>query len=119
VLTADLIWATASIVGLTALLVSQIAFDAIRVAEAGCLIYLGVRISGHEVQIQAGPYPKDNEPRTMALPNDLLDQLATWISERDLRTGDLLFATREGTPISRNTFSTRVRPAGGATSHQS
>jgi len=54
------------------------------------------------------PYPKDNEPRTMALPEDLLDQLAAWISERGLRAGDLLFATRDGTPISRNTFRTRV-----------
>jgi threonine/homoserine/homoserine lactone efflux protein len=45
VLTADLVWATASMVGLTALLVSsQVAFDAIRVAGAGYLIYLGVRL---------------------------------------------------------------------------
>lgn len=54
------------------------------------------------------PYPKDNEPRTMALPPDLVTQLAAWISQRRLRAGDLLFATREGTPISRNTFRTRV-----------
>ncbi|MBD2760851.1 LysE family translocator [Yimella sp. cx-573] len=45
VLTADLIWATASIVGLTALLVSsQLAFDTIRVAGAAYLIYLGVKL---------------------------------------------------------------------------
>ena len=54
------------------------------------------------------PYPKDNEPRTMALPEDLVTQLADWISTRHLGPGDLLFATREGTPISRNTFRTRV-----------
>ncbi len=54
------------------------------------------------------PYPKDNEPRTMGLPPELLDQLAEWITERDLGPDDLLFATRDGTPISRNTFRTRV-----------
>ncbi|MEP6666470.1 MAG: tyrosine-type recombinase/integrase, partial [Nocardioidaceae bacterium] len=58
------------------------------------------------------PYPKDNEPRTIALPQNLLTQLAQWITDRRLRPGDLLFATRDGTPISRNTFRTRVwRPA--------
>jgi len=58
------------------------------------------------------PYPKDNEPRTMAVPEDLVAQLAEHITDRGLRSGDLLFATREGTPISRNTFRTRVwRPA--------
>ena len=54
------------------------------------------------------PYPKDNEPRTMALPQHLVTQLADWISTRHLGPGDLLFATREGTPISRNTFRTRI-----------
>ena len=53
-------------------------------------------------------YPKDNEARTMALPGGLVTQLAEWISTRRLGPGDLLFATREGTPISRNTFRTRV-----------
>jgi integrase len=58
------------------------------------------------------PYPKDNEPRTFAIPADLLSQLHEWITTRRLKTGDLLFATREGTPISRNTFRTRIwRPA--------
>ena len=53
-------------------------------------------------------YPKDNEARTMGLPADLVGQLADWITTRRLGPGDLLFATREGTPISRNTFRTRV-----------
>ena len=39
------------------------------------------------------PYPKDNEPRTMALPPDLVGQLADWITDRRLGPGDLLFAT--------------------------
>jgi integrase len=54
------------------------------------------------------PYPKDNEPRTMALPHDLVDQLTHWITTRRLRKDDLLFATQAGTPISRNTFRTRT-----------
>jgi integrase len=54
------------------------------------------------------PYPKDNEPRAMGLPPELVGQFAAYISERHLRPGDLLFATRDGTPISRNTFRTRV-----------
>jgi integrase len=54
------------------------------------------------------PYPKDNEARTMELPPDLVDQLTAWITTRCLGPDDLLFATREGTPISRNTFRTRV-----------
>ncbi|GAB3662958.1 site-specific integrase [Nocardioides korecus] len=54
------------------------------------------------------PYPKDNEPRTMELPLDLLDQLTAHIIDRRLGPDDLLFATREGTPISRNTFRTRI-----------
>ncbi len=54
------------------------------------------------------PYPKDNEPRTMGLPAGLVDQLANAITTRRLGPDDLLFATRDGTPISRNTFRTRV-----------
>jgi integrase len=58
------------------------------------------------------PYPKDNEPRTMELPPDLIDQLTIAINTRHLGPDDLLFATRDGTPISRNTFRTRIwRPA--------
>jgi threonine/homoserine/homoserine lactone efflux protein len=45
VLSADLIWATASMLGLTALLVSsQLAFDAVRIVGAAYLIYLGTRL---------------------------------------------------------------------------
>jgi integrase len=54
------------------------------------------------------PYAKDNEARTMELPPDLVGQLTAHIAERGLGTGDLLFSTRDGTPISRNTFRTRI-----------
>jgi integrase len=58
------------------------------------------------------PYPKDNEPRTLGLPADLAERLAEHITDHRLKPGDLLFPTRDGTPISRNTFRTRIwRPA--------
>jgi len=54
------------------------------------------------------PYPKDNESRSMGLDPDLLSELTSLISDRGLGPDDLLFATRDRTPISRNTFRTRV-----------
>ena len=66
--------------------------------------------TGHRMLTK--PYPKDNQPRTIGLPPALVTQLADWITDRRLKSGDLLFATRDGTPMSRNTFRTRVwRPA--------
>src|SRR5690242_18802976 len=45
VLTADLVWALASVAGLTAVLVSsQIAFDIVRYVGAAYLIYLGIKL---------------------------------------------------------------------------
>jgi threonine/homoserine/homoserine lactone efflux protein len=63
VVTADLIWATASVVGLTALLVSsQVALDVVRVVGAAYLLYLGVRLLrtrefdlGHDEAAGEGP----------------------------------------------------------------
>jgi integrase len=70
------------------------------------IVEVSIRTSptGHRMLTKV--YPKDNEPRTMELPPDLVDQLAAWINTRLLGSDDLLFATREGTPISRNTFRT-------------
>jgi integrase len=66
--------------------------------------------TGHRMLTK--PYPKDNKPRTMGLPQELATQLTAHIADRGLASGDLLFATRDGTPISRNTFRTRIwRPA--------
>jgi len=53
-------------------------------------------------------YPKDNEPRTFGVSQDWLDQVAEHIKTRGLGRDDLLFATAAGTPISRNTFRTRI-----------
>ena len=54
------------------------------------------------------PYPKDNEPRTLALRPELVQALREHIDTHRLAEGDLLFATRDGTPISRNTFRSRI-----------
>jgi len=61
------------------------------------------------------PYPKDDEPRTLRVSQDLLDTLAARIADLGLGRDDLLFPSREiagGTPLSRATFNTRYwRPA--------
>ena len=76
------------------------------------VVEVSIKNSPTGARMLTKPYPKDNEPRTMALPADLVAQLADWITTRHVGPDDLLFATREGTPISRNTFRTRVwRPA--------
>jgi integrase len=72
------------------------------------IVEVSLKSSPTGARMLTKPYPKDNEPRTMALPSELVGQLAAWINQRGLGPGDLLFATRDGTPISRNTFRTRV-----------
>jgi integrase len=72
------------------------------------VVEVSIKNSPTGARMLTKPYPKDNQPRTMALPADLVGQLAAHIAERGLGLGDLLFATRDGTPISRNTFRTRV-----------
>ena len=54
------------------------------------------------------PYPKDNEPRTLGIRPALLETIAAHIQDREIGRDDLLFATRTGTPLSRNTFRSRV-----------
>jgi integrase len=54
------------------------------------------------------PYPKDNKPRTFGVDEHLVNALAAHIDASGIGRDELLFATTEGTPISRNTFRTRV-----------
>jgi integrase len=54
------------------------------------------------------PYPKDNEPRTFGVRQAWLDQIAAHIEANTIARHDLLFPTKVGTPISRNTFRTRI-----------
>ena len=54
------------------------------------------------------PYPKDNEPRTFGVGQEWLDDVAKHMKQHGVGRDDLLFPTDAGTPISRNTFRTRV-----------
>ena len=54
------------------------------------------------------PYPKDNEPRTVGVRQAWLDQIAAHIDTHRIGREELLFSTTVGTPISRNTFRTRI-----------
>ena len=56
----------------------------------------------------AKPYPKDNEPRTFGIRQAWLDAVVEHIATNGIGHDDLLFATKAGTPISRNTFRTRI-----------
>jgi integrase len=54
------------------------------------------------------PYPKDNEPRTSGVRQGWLDHVAAHIDQHGIGRDDLLFTTTTGTPLSRDTFRTRV-----------
>ncbi len=75
---------------------------------AETIVEVPLRAAPNGQRVYVKPYPKDNEPRTMGLSPELLDQLRAAIQQRGLGRDDLIFATRDGTPISRNTFRTRV-----------
>ena len=76
------------------------------------IVEVSTKNSPTGTRMLAKPYLKDNDPRTMGLPPELVAQLAAHIADRRLRSGDLLFPTRDGTPISSNSFRTRIwRPA--------
>ncbi|NMM25452.1 MAG: tyrosine-type recombinase/integrase [Phycicoccus sp.] len=56
-------------------------------------------------------YPKDDESRVLRISQPLLDLIAADIRARHIRRDDLLFTStgqRDGGPLSRNTFRTRV-----------
>ncbi len=54
------------------------------------------------------PYPKSNVPRTFGVRPDWLDAISDHIQSRGIGRDDLLFATKVGTSISRNSFRTHV-----------
>ena len=54
------------------------------------------------------PYPKDNEPRMFGVRPEWLDAVSEHMHSQGITRDDLLFPTEVGTPISRNTFRTRV-----------
>ena len=54
------------------------------------------------------PYPKDNQPRTFGVDDDWLEAAAQHIKSLGIGRDERLFTTATGTPISRNTFRTRI-----------
>ncbi len=56
----------------------------------------------------AKPYPKSNEPRTFGVDDAWLEAVALHIQTHGIGRDQPLFTTTTGTPISRNTFRTRV-----------
>lgn len=66
------------------------------------------RISGTHTIYSIRDYPKDNEQREIAIGAELSRVIKTHMLKHGRRDEDLLFATEVGTPISRNTFRTRV-----------
>lgn len=54
------------------------------------------------------PYPKDDEPRTFGVRPGWLDDVAAQIRANRIGRDELVFSTVAGTPISPNTFRTRV-----------
>ena len=51
----------------------------LRVEET--IVEVSIKNSPTGARMLTKPYPKDNEARTMALPPDLVDQLADWITD--------------------------------------
>ena len=54
------------------------------------------------------PNPKDNEPRTFGVDDDWLHAVKLHIHTHHIGRDERLFTTTAGTPISRNTFRTRI-----------
>ena len=66
------------------------------------------KISGADVGYVIRDYPKDNEYRDVAVGTELSRAIGEHMVAQSKRDDDLLFSTRTGAPISRNTVRTRV-----------
>jgi integrase len=79
------------------------------------IVEVSRKISPTGQRMLVKPYPKDDEPRTLTVSQDLLELIAARIAALALRRDDLLFPSTEasgGQPLSRNTFRTRFwKPA--------
>ena len=75
------------------------------------IVEVSKRLSPTGERMTVKPYPKDDEPRTLAVSQELLDVLASRMLSLGLDRDDLIFPSTEasgGRPLSRNTFRTRV-----------
>ncbi len=74
------------------------------------IVEVSKKISPTGERMIVKPYPKDDEPRTLTVSQELLDVLASRAQALGLGRDDLLFPSTEecgGRPLSRNTFRTR------------
>ena len=66
------------------------------------------KITGADKVWTIRDYPKDDEHRAIRIGDQLCQDAREYMMATGKRGGDLLFATSTGSPISRNTFRTRV-----------
>jgi hypothetical protein len=66
------------------------------------------KITGADKVWTIRDYPKDNERRAIRIGGQLCQDARGYMMATGKRGEDLLFATSTGSPISRNTFRTRV-----------
>ncbi len=87
-------------------------FDSNIVSMRRVVLEVPKKISGADSIHQFRDYPKDNEHREVAISAELSRAIKEHMLASGKRDDDLLFSTQTGTPISRNTFRSRVwRPA--------
>jgi site-specific recombinase XerD len=72
------------------------------------IVEVSKKHSGTGERMIIKPYPKDDEPRTFGVRPGWLEEVAEHIRVDEIGRDELLFSTQLGTPISRNTFRTRV-----------
>ena len=72
------------------------------------IVEVSKKHSGTGERMIIKPYPKDDESRTFGVRSAWLDEVAEHIRVHTIGRDELLFSTEVGTPISRNTFRTRV-----------
>ena len=72
------------------------------------IVEVSKKHSGTGERMIIKPYPKDDESRTFGVRSAWLDEVAEHIRIHAIGRDELMFSTEVGTPISRNTFRTRV-----------
>ncbi len=93
---------------LVALRPDDIDFGSNVVTVRRVVLEVSKKISGAQTGYTFRDYPKDNEHREVAIGGELSRAIKTHMLKNGRREGDLLFSTEAGTPISRNTFRSRV-----------
>ncbi|MDQ6849689.1 MAG: tyrosine-type recombinase/integrase [Actinomycetota bacterium] len=97
---------------LAALRPADVDFGSRVITVRGVVLEVARKVTGSESSFVFRDYPKDNEQREVMIGAELCRAIREHMLAHGKRDDDLLFSTSVGTPISRNTFRTRVwRPA--------